>query len=815
MESLRQNINHALRIFAHKPGFAATSVVLLALGIGANSAIFSILNTLVFQKLPVRQPEQLVEVFGIYRNGSKVPFSFPMFENLEDGQRVFSGLFGWSGIFSSNVEINRQLSLGYVRAVTGNYYSELGTTPALGRFILPKDLNTQVAVLGYAFWDRRFGRSPDVIGNTIRIEERLFTIIGVSSRWFAGMTPGQTPDLVIPITAAPFPRQSRSSLWVSVGGRLNQDVTIEQAKAQLQSFWSDVLMATVPTQSPGERRASFLSMKLEVESAASGVKEGLRSQFVQPLHLLLGITGLILLVLCVNLASLTLASYATRDQEMGTRLALGASQWQLSGQLLAESLFLSATGAVGALVIAHWGSTLLSGFMSKGALVPVVLNLSPDWRVFSFTASVALVTGLIIGVTAVWQVFHLEPASVLHRGQRVLGRRVRILARVLIVAQIAMSLVLLHGAGLFLRTLKNLRSFDPGFSRAGVFQVSLYPKPKAFEKWNVNSYRKDLIDRVASLPEVGSAAFSNLPVPVGEKGWRDTVVLDSTDLGSSVEVMAILVFVSPGFFKTLGIPLASGRDFDWTDNDEHPGVAIVDSELAEQILPAGNAVGERISFSVHSRFQALEVVGVVGAARLVDLRNANLPVVYVPSPQHRGFSQRGNLFVRASHLAAAAQSVENEIASLGYEYPTSLNTLDYTSEQALLRERAIATLATFFAILSLLLAAIGLFGLMSHTVTRRTREIGIRLALGSQRRHVFRVILTETLLLTIIGISVGSLCAFWATTLVTHMSFGFAPDDPHTLVIPAMVLFAIGAAAGYLPARRAMRMDPLAALRYD
>ena len=391
----------------------------------------------------------------------------------------------------------------------------------------------------------------------------------------------------------------------------------------------------------------------------------------------------------------------------------------------------------------------------RDSIGPVVLNLTPDWRVFSFTASVALVTGLIIGITPVWQVFHLEPASVLHRGQRVQGRRVRILGWVLIVAQIAVSLVLLHGAGLFQRTLGNLRSFNPGFSRAGVLQVSLYPRPKAFEKLDVNSYRKELIDRVASLPEVGSAAFSNLPVPVGEKGWRDTAVLDSAVSGSSVEVMAILAFVSPGFFKTLGIPLASGRDFDWTDNDERPGVAIVDSELTEQILPSDKVVGERISFSVHSRFQALEIVGVVGAARLVDLRNGNLPVVYVPSFQHRGFSQRGNLFVRASHLAAVAPSVENEIASLGYEYPTGLNTLDYTSEQALLRERAIATLATFFAILSLLLAAIGLFGLMSHTVTRRTHEIGIRLALGSQRRHVFRVILSETLLLTIIGISVG------------------------------------------------------------
>lgn len=766
------------------------------------------------------QPERLVELSGVYRNSSKVPFSFPMFDELERRQRVFSGLFGWSGIAVSNVETNGTPSLADVRAVTGNYYSELGAIPLLGRLIVPDDVRrnkaSQVAVIGYEFWDRRFGQDPGVIGRAIRIEGRLFTIIGVTRRWFTGMTPGAPPDLTVPIGAARLhDLDSRSALWVLVTGRLNDGVTIEQARIQLQSFWPELLAATVPTQSPGQRRQSFLSMRLEVESAATGINRGLRSKFVQPLSLLMAMAGLILLVVCANLANLTLARAATRGYETSTRAALGASRSQIVRQLLIEPVLLSATGAILAVAFAHWGSQFLIGFMTQGTLVPVVLDLRPDWRVFSFIAFATAITGVLVGLAPAWQMSREEPASVLRRNERTLGRGTRTLGRALIVTQIALSLVLLQAAGLFLRTLESLRSFDPGFRKAGVLEVGLHPRPEGYKNLDINSYRRQLVERVASLPGVLSVAFSHLPVPAGEKGWSDAVSSIGADSNSRDNLLATLAVVSPDFFKTLGISFVSGRDFDWTDDEQHPRVAIIDSDLARLLPPSGTTTGQRIRFGVQPEFQDLEIVGVARKARLVDLRNANAPVVYVPFLQYPRFFHKGSLFLRANHPVAVARSVENEIQSLGHEYSTGAHTLEQTSEQALLHERATAMLSSFFAAMALVLAGIGLFGLMSYTVTLRTRELGIRMALGSQRGAILRMIFRETLLLTLAGVAIGLPCALAATRFVAHMLFGLLPDDPVTLAVASITLLCVGAIAGYLPARRAMNMDPLVALRCE
>ena len=329
MGPLRRDIHSGLRVFTRSPGFAVIAVAVLSLGVGANIAIFSILNALVLRELPVPRPERLVELSGVYRNGSRVPFSFPTFEEIERGQRVFSGLFGRTGIYGADVDVDGTLFRAHVRAVTGNHYPELGAAPLLGRLIATEDLDKDLAVIGQDFWDRRFSRDPAVLGKTIRVQGRPFTIIGVTRRWFTGVTPGQSPEITIPITAAPFPRGSRSSLWVFATGRLKEGVTIEQARGQLNSFWPEVLLATVPTQSPGERRQSWLSMRLEAESVATGISAGLRSDFAEPLYLLMGIVGLILAVVSTNLASLTLARTATRGREMSTRLAL----WQARGRL--------------------------------------------------------------------------------------------------------------------------------------------------------------------------------------------------------------------------------------------------------------------------------------------------------------------------------------------------------------------------------------------------------------------------------------------------------------------------------------------------
>jgi len=815
MALLWQNIRYGLRTCVRSPGFAAVTAISLALGIGANTAIFSILDAVLLRELPVRQPRQLVELTPIYRNGNTVPFSYPMFREIERGQRVFSGLYGWTHAFPFNVEADGSLFLGRVRAVTGNYFSGLGAAPLLGRLIAPADslgANMNAAVLGYECWEGRFGRDPAVVGKTLRIEGKTFTIVGVTRQWFPGMTPGEPPDVTLPIESAPFDRESRKLLWVSLTGRLRPGVSIEQARTQLASFWPDLLLATVPTQSRGLRRESFLATRLVVKPAPGGANTDLRDRVSRPLYLLMGVVVLILLIACVNLANLTLARAAARSHEMSTRAALGANRRQIVLQLLTESLLLSATGAALALAFAHWGSPFLLGLITRGTLDPVILDLRPDWRVFAFTAAVAVLTGVSIALVPAWQMSRQDLALVLR--QRGASRGPGTSGRLLIVAQIALSLVLLFGAGLLLRTFENLRSSDPGFQKTGILEAGLHARPSGYEDLDLNTYCRQLVERAAGLPGAYSAAFSDLPVPAGA-GWQETVSPSETRGNPDLNVLATLATVSPGFFKTLAIPLVSGRDFDWTDDSRHTPVAIVDSQTARRLFPSGSAIGKRVRFGVQPEFQDIEIAGVVRDARLIDLRDANQRVIYVPFPQHPQNGEEGHLFVRANHAAALARTLDNEVRSLGRQYVTETKTVEQMSDQTLVAERATAILSTAFAAAALLLAGIGLFGLMSYTVTRRTREIGIRMALGSQPGAILRMILRETLLLTLAGIALGAPCALAATRFIAHTLFGLSPLDPPTLAAASSALFLVGAVAGYQPARRALKSDPMAALRCD
>ena len=819
MRWIPQDIRYGLRVLLRSPGFAAVTLLTLALGVGANTAIFSTLNALVLRKLPVRQPERLVELSGIYRNGATVPFSFPMFTELERGQRVFSALFGWNSRATFNVEANGTLFPTPVRAVGGSYYSELGATPFLGRLLAPEDVRRgaafQTAVLSYEFWDRRYGRDPAAIGKTIRIEGRLFTITGVTRKWFTGMTPGESSEVTIPLTSTPFDLDSRALLWVSATGRLQDGVSLQQARARLQSLWPMVLAATVPTETPGRRRDSFLSMRLALEPVATGVNADLRERFVRPLYLLLSMAALILLIVCVNLASLALARAAARGHEISTRIALGARRWQLMRQMLTESILLSALGAALALALAHWGSQFLVGLMSKGTLAPVVLDAHPDWRVFGFTAIAAILTGLLIGLVPAWRMSRGEPAAVLRLGDRAVSRGTGTPGNALVITQVALSLILLQTAGHFLRTLESLRSADAGFQKAGVLQVSLYAGPAGYKGLDVPSYRRQTIARASSLPGVTSVASSNLPVPAGELGWRDTVSLLRAGARPGADVLTTMVVVSPDFFRTLGIPLLSGRDFDWADDAHRPRVAIADDNLARRLQPSGEVLQEHVRFGAQPEFEDVAIVGVAHSARIIDLRNGNMPVLYVPFLQYPDYSPGGKLLVRANHPAAVAKAVEDEIRQLGREYSTGVNTLEQASDATLLRERATATLSGFFATLALALAGVGLFGLMSYAVTRRTREIGIRMALGSRRGDILRMVLRETLLLTLAGVAIGLPCAVAATRLAAHVVFGPTPGDPVTLAAASATLLAVAAVAGLLPALRAMKMDPTVALRHE
>ena len=813
MRSLWQNLRYTIRVLGKNPGFTAVAVFSLALGIGANTAIFSLLNTLLLRDLPVRQPERLVEL-SVLRRSDKIPFSFPMFRELERGQRVFSGLIGWSFGEMTNVELNGVLSQADVRSVTGNYYSELGATPLLGRLITPEDVNlgrsgaSQVAVLSYEFWQRRFGGASDVADKVIGIEGQPFTIIGVTRKWFTGMVTGESADVTIPMKST----ENRSLLWVFITGRLKDIVTAAQARAQLQSFWPEVLRATASTETPGLRRQAFFSMGLDVAPAATGINAALRSRFTQPLYVLMGIVGLILLVACVNLANLMLARAAARSHDMGVRVALGASRWALIRQVLTESLALSVSGGLLGLAFAFWGSRLLVTLMTQGYLTPVLLDLSPDRRVLSFTASVVILTGILFGLAPAWRCSREDPASVLQQNARVLAGATGKLGKVLIVTQIALSLTLLVGAGLLARSFQKLCSIDPGLKES-VLEVGLYPRPGGYQDLDMNGYHRQLIERISSTPGVGSVGFSDVSIEGGQR-WQDTVSTMSDASSPGAGLMANSAMVSPGLLRTLGISLVRGRDFDWTDDEHHPRIAIVSRSLAERLFPSGNAIGQRIRFGFMPELQDLEVAGVADDARIFDLHKAGAPVIYLPSAQHS--TQFGYLFVRTRETPEAlARTVGHEIESLGHEYPLGTKTIAQEVSQALVEERVIAMLSGFFAALALLLASVGLYGLMSYAVTHRTREIGIRVALGAQRATVLWLVLREALALGLFGIALGIPCALAADQLIASMLFGISSGDVPTIAAVSLSLLAVALFAGYLPARRASRIAPMVALRTE
>jgi predicted permease len=552
-----------------------------------------------------------------------------------------------------------------------------------------------------------------------------------------------------------------------------------------------------------------------VNSAAMGISPDLREHLEAPLRALMGLAVLILLVACINLANLTLARVTSRGREMSVRVALGATRFQVVRQLMAETILLSGAGAAMAIILANWGGHLLLNMIGTGPDAPVLLDLRPDWRVFGFTALAAIGTGVLIACAPAWQMVRHDPAEILRADERTLASGSGRLGKCLIVIQLGFSLVLVFGASLLLQTFQTLRSSDPHFQRKSVVQVALNPRPEGFDKVDLNHYRKQLIDAVTSLPGVAAASFAGLDIPSGDAGWRDTVSTATADSPSDAGRLAMLVLVSPGFFRTLGIPILSGRDFDWTDDPDHPRVTIVDSNLARQLRTSSDVVGSRVRFGVRPELQDLNVVGIAGNASLINPRDANAMVIYVPSPQYADGSVAGNLFVRSENPAAITRMVQNQIQSLRQEYSISAKTLEETTDQALVEDRATAVLSTLFAGLALILAGIGLFGLMSYAVTRRTREIGIRIAVGAQPETILGLILREAVLLSAVGILVGVPCAIAAKQLIAHMLFGVASTDPLTFVVAAAILMSVGALAGFWPAHRATRIDPMAALRRE
>ena len=828
LEQLLQDIRLGLRQLQKSPGFAAVAILTLALGIGANTAIFTLINALLLRNVPVRQPERLVQV-SLVRLGEKVPFSYAMFRELERGQRVFTGLIGidlgyqWHPGKMHNMEVNGVLSQNHLLWVTANFYTELGVAPYLGRLFASGDADpansaaSDAAVISYDFWQHRLGGMPDVVGKQIRVDGHPFTIMGVTRKWFTGLTRGEPPEITLPITAAPLVEDGTSNLerggayWLFVIGRLKDGVSIEQALAQLQSFWPGVLLTTAETRQ-GSRLQTYLSMRLDVSSAAVGVAEDLRSQFTRPLSVLIGLAGLTLLVACLNLANLMLAHAAARSHEMSMRVVLGASRWSLVRQVLIESLILSLSGALLGLAFAYWACRVLFLLITQGNSMLVTLDLSPDLRILSFTIFLAIFTGILFGVVPAWRCSLLNPAAALQQSTHNLAERTGKLGKMLVSSQVAFSLALLLGAGLLAKSFERLRSSDLGFQMDNVLEVSLYPRSGAYQDLDMNSYHNQLLERVSNIPGVLSAGYSNNSIVGGrESGWQDDVSPESGDLAVADKVRTYGAMVSPGFFRTLGIPLVDGRDFTQTDDERHPRVAIVSSSLAERLFPNGDAIGKCIRIVA---YRNVEIVGIAGNARIFDLRDVTAPAIFLSYLQTP--PAWGGLVVRTKEPAdRLAQTVGQEIQSLGREYPFWTGTIADVMSQQLAKERATALLSGYFALLSLLLACIGLYGLMSYTVTRRTREIGIRVALGAQRITILWLVLREALVLVLFGVAIGIPTALLATRLIASMLFGLSPLDLPTIITASLLLLLVALFAGFLPAWRASGVEPTVALRTE
>ncbi len=822
MSALWLDFRYTLRVLRRSPVFSVVAILSLALGIGGNIAIFTLINALLLRQLPVAYPEQLVQI-SLVRRDNKPPLSFPMFREIERNQRVFTGLFAWSNDTGANVEVHGALEMNRVLGVTGKAYSELGTVPLLGRLLTPADCdpdsaNANVAVIGYEYWQRRFGGVADVVGSQIRIEGHPYTIVGVTRKWFTGLSMGEPPEVTVPVTAetqitkTPI-LETRSILWLGVFGRLKEGVTIEQARAQLQSFWPEMLLATVSTDTPGPRRDAFLSMGLEVAPAARGRRSDLRDQFAQPLYILAGIVGLILLVACVNLANLMLARAAARAHEMSVRVAIGADRGSLVRQVLIESLTLSLSGALLGLAFAYWGSQLLLVMMTAGNPSLVSLDLAPDFRVVAATVVIALFVGLLFGLAPAWRAARQDPAKTLRRNARGSGSGLGFAGKSLIVAQIALSLVLLLGAGLLVGSFQRLRTVNTGFQPQRVLEIQLNQKPLADERVDNNVYRRELLQRISSLPGAMSASFSENDVPGEPRYNRDFVALPG-ETTANAHVTANAMFVSPRFFNTLGIPMLKGRDFSDADGESKATFGIVNRSLAARLFPDGDAVGKVVRYSVMPEFQNIQIIGITDDARVMSLRDATVPVLYLSTALDK--TPGGNLFVRTTQAPEAFANVAaREIDSLGREYAVRTRTIDQIIGQDLVEERVIAALSGFFSGLALLLASIGLYGLMSFGVIRRTREIGIRVAVGAQRENILWMVLRETLTLAVIGIAIGVPSGIAAARLVAAMLFGVTASDLPTLTLVSCLMLGVSAMAGFLPALRASRVDPIEALRTD
>ena len=811
LEDLGRDLRYALRTLGRNRGFAAVAVLSLALGIGANAAIFSLINAVMLRALPVKEPGRLVQIARVAPDGRPVAVSYRLFEYFRDNVTSLSGAFAHSA-GDQAIVIDGEEDFVTRELVSGGYYTVLGIEPAAGRLLGPADdvlsPSSPAAVISDRYWQHRFARSPSAIGKPVTIGDRVFTIVGVTPPSFQSARAGHTPDIALPLVPmmSDVQRTEISNNWLSVLGRLKPGATVEQANAEVQVLWSSFLQSQV-AQAREKDRAGILQQRAAAFSSPDGINP-FRYDSAKSLLILMGIVGLVLMLACVNLSGLLFARAAARQREVSIRLAIGAGRGRLVRQLLTESLLLAAIGGTLGLVLASWLSERLVALFVNGRSVSV--SAAPDWRVFAFTALIALVASIVAGLAPALHAvrFNVNPAlkEARVRGNRWLGKS-------LVIAQLAISMILVVGATLFLRTLVNLYSVERGFDSDGVVVLNVRSS-RPYEAARGFAVQRAILERLKTVPGIRSASAANV-LPIGGGLWtRDVQIEGYTFRADEADSVGFNV-IAPDYFVTLGTPLVLGREFDDRDTETSPKVAIVNESFAHYFFGNAPALGRRVT-SVNVTY---EIVGVVRDAKYQNLRQPIMKTMYTSWLQRDGDQPTRYSYVARVSMADPMRLTPS-LERLVREVDPSLHvraTLTYATlvERSIATERIMATLGGLFGVLALIVAAIGLFGLLAFQVSRRTNELGVRMALGATGPAMIGLILRDVAGMVVAGVLIGAAAALTLSELARSMLFGLTPTDPTAFGIAACMLGLTALIAGWLPARRASRVDPLIALRHE